>query len=81
MWQSYHKLSLYFSSGYVDEIKKLLFSLSRAEMKETFTKYSSKAPASLTSQFPDRVGKADAVKAYEERTRRSLNSFQLVNLS
>ena len=36
-------------------------------MKETFTRYSSKAPKSLTSVFEDRVTKADAIKAYEER--------------
>ena len=59
----------------MDEMKKLLFSLSRAEMKETFTEYSSKAPTSLTSQFPDRVGKADAVKAYEERTQKITQLF------
>lgn len=48
-------------------MKKLLYSLSRNVLKETFTKYSSKAPGSLTSQFTDRVGKAEAVKAYEKR--------------
>ena len=35
-------------------------------MKETFTRYSSKAPKSLTSVFEDQVTKADAIKAYEE---------------
>ena len=56
-------------------MKKLLFSLSRAEMKETFTQYSSKAPALLTSQFPDRVGKANAARAYEERTQKITQLF------
>lgn len=52
-------------------MKKLLFSLSRAVMKETFTGYSSKAPTSLTSQFPDRVGRTEAVEGYEKRKQKS----------
>ena len=48
-------------------MRKLLFTLPRAVMKETFTRYSSKAPKSLTSVFEDRVTKVDAIKAYEER--------------
>ena len=48
-------------------MRKLLFTLPRAVTKETFTRYPSKAPKSLTSVFDDRVTKADAIKAYEER--------------
>lgn len=60
--------------GYVDEMKKLLFSLSRAVMKEKFTEYSSKAPTSLASQFPDRVGRTEAVEAYNKRIKKNTNT-------
>lgn len=64
-----------FALGYVDEMKKLLFTLPRAAMKATFTKYSSQAPESLTSQFPDRVGRTEAIKAY--KARKQMTSTQL----
>ena len=43
-------------------------------MKEKFTGYSSKAPTSLTSQFPDRVGRTEAVEAYHKRIKRNTNA-------
>ena len=49
-FKSYFDITIEFLD-YVDEMKKLLFSLPRAVMKETFTRYSSKAPGSLTCQF------------------------------
>ena len=55
-------------------MKKLLFSLSRAMMKEKFTGYSSKAPKSLTSQFPNRVGRTEAVEAYNRRIKQNTNT-------
>lgn len=58
----------------MDEMKKLLFSLSRAVMKEKFTEYSSKAPTSLASQFPDRVGRTEAVEAYNKRIKKNTNT-------
>lgn len=61
-------------SGYVDEMKKLLFSLSSSVMKEKFTEYSSKAPTSLASQFPDRVGRTEAVEAYNKRIKQNTNT-------
>ena len=38
-----------------------------SELKETLVKYSAKAPEPLNRQFPERAGKADAVKSYEAR--------------
>ena len=43
-------------------------------MKEKFTGYSSKAPTSLTSQFPDRVGRTEAVEAYHKRIKQNTNT-------
>ena len=40
-------------SEYADELKKnLMFNLPKNTLKETFDRYSAKAPDSLTSQFP-----------------------------
>ena len=54
--------------GYVDSMKKILFTLPKSEMKEVFHKYSTKAPAPLNNQFPDRLKKDVAVTDYKERT-------------
>ena len=57
-----------------DEMKNLLFSLLRVVVKEKFTGYSFKSPVSLTSQFPDRVGKTEAVEAYHKLTKLNINT-------
>ena len=62
----------YLISGYVDEMKTLLFSLSKAVMKAT---YATKAPQSLTSQFPDRISKPQALKTYEKQKQKSTQLF------
>lgn len=59
-----------FFLGYVEDIKKLLFTLTKAEMLEVFNRYCSKAPAPLSAQFEDRVDKQSAVKAYEENLKK-----------
>ena len=43
-------------------------------MNEKFTGYFSKAPTPLTSQFPDRVGRTEAVEAYHKRIKRNTNT-------
>ena len=57
--------------GYVEELKKGLFSLRKSELTGLLNrmagKYQSKIPASLSSQFPDRVNKQDAVDKYREK--------------
>ena len=53
--------------GYVNAMKKLMFSLSRTVMNETFKRYSAKDPGSLASQFPDRLGRTEAVKVYKQQ--------------
>ena len=62
-------------SDYVEELKKLLFSLPKTTLKATYDRYSSKAPETLTSQFPDRARKAEAVKSYKERQKISTKLF------
>jgi len=62
----------------VDEMIKLLFSLSRDTLKETLTKYTSKAPGSFTSPFTDGVVKTEAVKALKNENRRLVLNSSLV---
>ena len=60
--------------GYVKELKKGLFSLRKSELTGLLNrmteKYQSKIPASLSSQFPDRANKKDAVDKYREKQER-----------
>lgn len=60
--------------GYLEELKKDLFSLRKSELNgvqnRMAEKYQSKIPASLSSQFPDRVNKKDAVDKYHEKQER-----------
>ena len=60
--------------GYVEDIKKLLFSLTKAEMLEVYNRYSARAPAPLSAQFEDRVDKQTAVKAYQENLKKRSNA-------
>ena len=54
-------------TGYVDTMKKLLFSLTDAERKEVLEKYSSKQPEPLNRQFLKRKSKEEAVEDYRAR--------------
>lgn len=66
-----------FLVGYVEELKKDLFSLRKSELNgvqnRMAEKYQSKIPASLSSQFPDQVNKKDAVDKYCEKQDRLQN--------
>lgn len=53
--------------GYVENVKKLLFTLTKPEMTEVYNRYSTKAPEPLSAQFSDRKDKQSAVKAYKEK--------------
>ena len=55
---------------YVQEIKGKLFNTLRLELKNVVDKYSTKVPPSLSSQFKDRMKKADAVESYRKRQKR-----------
>mgnify|MGYP006973421170 CR=1 FL=1 len=58
---------LYLHVGYVEDIKQLLFTLTKPEMAEVYSRYSAKAPEPLSAQFNDRIDKQSAVKAYNEK--------------
>lgn len=54
-------------SGYVDEMRNLLFSLSRTAMAAISTKYKAMVPEPLNRQFPERVDKKTAVEQHLKR--------------
>ena len=60
--------------GYVDELKEDLFNLTKLELYDVqesmAKKYKSKIPASLSSQFSDRINKKEAVDKYHEKKER-----------
>ena len=60
-------MAILFFIGYAEDIKKLLFNLSKQEMKEVFDRYSAWTPEPLTAQFSGHVDKETAVKTHEEK--------------
>ena len=68
--------------GYVEDIKQLLFTLTKPEMAEVYSRYSTKAPKPLSARFNDRIDKQSAVKAYKEKCgkMRNIQLFQQVSL-
>ena len=58
-------------AGYVDEMKKLLFSLDSESREEIAKKYAAQEPEPLVQQFEGRIDK-EAVKKYEERKGREI---------
>lgn len=56
-------------------MKELLFSLTRAEMKIVLSKYNSKTPKPLNSQFPDKLPKSEAVKKFQVNKERNTPLF------
>ena len=48
-------------------MKQLLFTLTKPEMAEVYSRYSAKAPEPLSAQFNDRIDKQSAVTAYKEK--------------
>ena len=55
---------------YVEELRKLVFTMPTAEFKAVSEKYSAQTPQSLTTQFPERRRKDEAVKLHKERKKR-----------
>lgn len=53
--------------GYVDNIRKLLLSLTKEEMDATRLSYKDTIPEPLNRQFTDRTSKHDALNNYQER--------------
>ena len=53
---------------YVEDLKKLLFSMPLEDMKKTFKKYKKKVPNQpLAAQFDSRLGRKDAIKKQANR--------------
>ena len=69
------------SIGYVQEMKKLCFAITKekdmSQLKAVYEKYSANAPDSLSSQFPDRVNKPEAVQHHIERTQKETSKCDL----
>ena len=67
------------SIGYVQEIKELLFAMTRekdmSQLKAVYEKYSANVPESLSSQFLDRVNKPEAVQHHIERTQKETSKL------
>ena len=51
---------------YVEDLKELLITLTKPEMAETYSRYSTKAPEPSSAQFNDCIDKQSSVKAYTE---------------
>ena len=64
---------LYICEGYVEDLKQLLFTLTKPVMTEVYSRYSAKAPEPLSAQFNDRMDKQSAVKAYKEKCGKRTN--------
>ena len=62
-------------TGYVESMKRLLFTLPKHAMKEVLDRYSKKAPKPLSAQFADRLDKQEAVNRYEGRIKKSNTLF------
>ena len=54
-------------SGYVDSLKKLLFTLPKSKLKEILARWAAKAPEPLNRQFPERLNKEEAIKGYNAK--------------
>ena len=53
--------------GYVKDVKEAMFSQTKTERKKIREKYNAKVPEALTSQFPERQSKDEAIKHHTER--------------
>lgn len=53
----------------MEQIKQLLFSITKEERDSIREKYKGKIPEALTNQFPDRVSKETAIERHDARKR------------
>ena len=54
-------------AAYVEDIKRLLFSMTKQERDNIRAKYKAKVPDPLNRQFPERASKDKAIKPHEAR--------------
>ena len=64
-----------FLSGYVDEIEKLMFTLSVADLNTKLQEYKAHVPEPMNTMFPERLGKEEAIKNKEIRKMASTHLF------
>ena len=57
----------FINAGYVEDIKRLLFSMTKQERDNIRAKYKAKIPDPLNRQFPERASKDKAIRRYEAR--------------
>lgn len=55
------------SSGYVDKIREVMFTLSKADLQAKGEEYQCKAPEFLNRKFPERLKKQEAVESKERK--------------
>ena len=55
-------------------MKQLLFTLTKPEMAEVYSRYSAKAPEPLSTQFNKRIDKQSAVNTYKEQCGKRSNT-------
>eukprot|EP00795_Rhopilema_esculentum_P005763 gene5763-11042_t len=60
---------------YVDTIRKLMFTIPKAECNEIMKQYERIAPLPLTSQFKDQLPKLEAVQKYLERNQSTTSMY------
>jgi len=67
--------------GYVDDVhvRKLLFSLPLKDLGDVLQKYEEKVPEPLNRQFPERLGKDDAIHNKEKKRGPDQSYFPPVN--
>ena len=58
------------TTTYVEELRKLVFSMSNVELKAVSERHSARVPQPLNTQFPDRRKKEEAVKLHADRKKR-----------
>ena len=75
-WYSEHvqisdEMVLSTSTGYVESMEKLLFTLPKHVMKDVLDRYLKKAPKPLSAQFADCLDNQEGVNRYDQRTKKS----------
>jgi len=67
-WKVFFFSSIFcFKIGYVEQIKRLLFAMTKLERETMREKYKAKIPEPLTNQFPERASKDTAVGRHRAR--------------
>lgn len=63
-------LCIIYTTAYVEDVRKLVFSMPKGDLKAVLERYSSRAPQPLNTQFPECRKKEEAVKLHAKRKKR-----------